>query len=199
MNDSKILPQTEISRRKQAKTIRFLRKLHRITGLVLLVFILNMAITGILLGWKKNSYDYILPNNRQGTSTDLKNWLPLDSLENIAKQSLTDFSAELETTISRIDIKPDQGIVKFIFENHYWGIQLDGVTAEVMHIGKRRSDLLEQLHDGSFLDQFFDSKFSFFKLFFTSIMGFSLILFGLSGFWIWYGPQKMRKLNKRNT
>ncbi len=158
-----------------------------------------MAITGILLGWKKNSYDYILPNNRQGTSTDLKNWLPLDSLENIAKQSLTDFSAELETTISRIDIKPDQGIVKFIFENHYWGIQLDGASAEVMHIGKRRSDLLEQLHDGSFLDQFFDTKFSFFKLFFTSIMGFSLILFGLSGFWIWYGPQKMRKLNKRNT
>lgn len=198
MNDSKILPQTEISRRKQAKTIRFLRKLHRITGLILLVFILNMAITGILLGWKKNSYDYILPNNRQGTSSDLKNWLPLDSLEKVAIQSLSDFSAELETTISRIDIRPDRGVVKFIFENHYWGVQLDGATAQVMHIGKRRSDFLEELHDGSFLDQFFDSKFSFFKLFFTTIMGFSLILFGLSGFWIWYGPQKMRKLNKRN-
>jgi hypothetical protein len=199
VNEIKNLPQSEISRRKQAKTIRFLRKLHRITGLILLVFILNMAITGILLGWKKNSYDYILPNNRQGTSSDLKKWLPLDSLEKAAKQSLSDFSAELETTISRIDIRPDKGVVKFIFENHYWGIQLDGATAQVMHIGKRRSDFLEELHDGSFLDQYFDSKFSFFKLFFTSIMGFSLILFGLSGFWIWYGPQKMRKLNKRNT
>lgn len=199
MNEIKNLPQNEISRRKQAKTIRFLRKLHRITGLILLVFILNMAITGILLGWKKNSYDYILPNNRQGITSNLKNWKSLDCLKKAAIQSLSDFSSELETDISRIDIMPDKGIVKFIFKDHYWGIQLDGASGEVVHIGKRRSDFLEELHDGSFLDRFFDSKFSFFKLFFTSIMGFSLILFGISGFWIWYGPQKMRKLNKRNA
>jgi uncharacterized iron-regulated membrane protein len=198
VNETKNLPQTEISRRKQAKTIRFFRKLHRITGLILLVFILNMAITGILLGWKKNSYDYILPDIRKGTSADLNNWLPLDSLEKAATQALSNFSAELETTISRIDIRPNQGIVKFIFENHYWGVQLDGKTAQILHIGKRRSDFLEQLHDGSFVDKFLGSNYIF-KLFFTSVMGFSLILFGLSGFWIWYGPQKMRKLKKYNT
>jgi hypothetical protein len=165
VNEIKNLPQSEISRRKQAKTIRFLRKLHRITGLILLVFILNMAITGILIGWGKNSYDYILPDIRKGSSSDLKNWVPLSSsLEKAAKQSLSDFSAELETTISRIDIRPDKGVVKFIFENHYCRIQFDVATKNQL------TALLEQLYARTFVEHHFSSRYSFFKLFFTSNM-----------------------------
>jgi hypothetical protein len=164
VNEIKNLPQSEISRRKQAKTIRFLRKLHRITGLILLVFILNMAITGILIGWGKNSYDYILPDIRKGSSSDLKNWVPLSSLEKVVKQALSDFSSKFEKDISCIDIWQDQGIVKFIFENHYCRIQFDVATKNQL------TALLEQLYARTFVEHHFSSRYSFFKLFFTSNM-----------------------------
>jgi hypothetical protein len=164
VNEIKNLPQSEISRRKQAKTIRFLRKLHRITGLILLVFILNMAITGILIGWGKNSYDYILPDIRKGSSSDLKNWVPLSSLKKVVKQALSDFSSKFEKDISCIDIWQDQGIVKFIFENHYCRIQFDVATKNQL------TALLEQLYARTFVEHHFSSRYSFFKLFFTSNM-----------------------------
>lgn len=40
-------------RQKQAKTLRIFRKVHRTTGALLFVFFFVVAITGLLLGWKK--------------------------------------------------------------------------------------------------------------------------------------------------
>lgn len=39
-----------------------------------------ISISGLLLGWKKHSNGIILPKSYQGTSTELKDWLPIDSL-----------------------------------------------------------------------------------------------------------------------
>ncbi|MDY0078926.1 MAG: hypothetical protein RBR87_16785, partial [Bacteroidales bacterium] len=61
-----------ISRR--TKTIRLFRKTHRSSGLILMAFILNIAITGILLGWKKDSKGLILPKTQKGASTELADW-----------------------------------------------------------------------------------------------------------------------------
>ena len=49
-------------------------------------------------------------------------------------------------------------MVKFIFDNHYWGVQLDGSTGGVLAITKRRSDFFEIIHDGSILDIIFSTK-----------------------------------------
>jgi len=179
---------------KRAKTIRLFRKTHRSSGLILMVFILNIAITGILLGWKKDSKGVLLPKTQKGVSTDLANWQPLDSLKNTAIFALHhNISSELSTEIDRVDIRPQQGVVKFVFKNHYWGVQLDGTTAAVLQISRRRSDFLEHLHDGSLLDHYFDLETAVFKLFFTTVMGLAFILFSLTGFWLWYGSMKIRK------
>lgn len=169
-----------------------LRSLHRFAAGVVSVIFIFVATTGILLGWKKNSGGYIHPDSYAGTTSDLGNWLPLDSLRTIAFRVLHDsINPTLRTDLDRIDIRPDKGMVKFVFAYHYHGIQLDGATGRVLHLEQRRSDLIEDLHDMSFVDRVLGIKSETFKLIYTSITGLSLMLFTLTGFLIW---QRRRKL-----
>ena len=185
------------SKKRQAKIIRVFRKVHRKTGALLFIFFFFVSVSGILLGWKNNSNGIIIPKTQSGTSSNLKEWLPIDQLHQKAIAILRDsISANLEETIDRIDIRKNKGIVKFVFENHYWEIQLDGATGNLLSIGERNSDLIENIHDGSILDQWFNTSQKLFKLVYTTIMGGSLLLFTISGFWLWYGPKRMKRTHK---
>lgn len=187
------------SRKQQAKILRIFRKVHRKTGAILFMFFFFISISGLLLGWKNNSNGIILPKTETGTSTDLKNWLPIDNLHQKAIAVLQDsVSPQLSTTIDRIDIRKNKGIVKFVFEGHYWEIQLDGATGNLLHIGKRNSDFIENIHDGSILDAWFNTSKKPFKLIYTTIMGVSLLVFTISGFWLWYGPKRMKNLKNES-
>lgn len=185
---------TETKRRGQAKLLRTYRKLHRTTGALLFVFFFAVAVTGLLLGWKKNSGGYIAPKSHSGTSTNLRDWLPLDSLhKNACKILLDSVGADLSLELERIDIRKEKGMVKFVFANHFWGIQLDGATGKLLHIEQRRSDYIEKIHDGSILDFYFKTSNGQIKLVYTSIMGIALLIFTITGFWLWYGPKRMRQ------
>lgn len=178
----------------QAKVLRVFRKVHRITGALLFIFFFIVAITGLLLGWKKHSGGLILADTQTGTSTQLKDWLPMDSLEFIAMDLLhQQVSPALSNEIDRIDVRPGKGVVKFSFKDHYWGLQLDGATGKLLHIEQRRSDFIEHIHDGTIVDNLFSSSAGLFKLFYTTVMGLALILFTVTGFWLWYGPKRMRR------
>lgn len=184
---------------KQARILRIFRKIHRITGATLFIFFFIVSITSILLGWKKHNNGILKPDTYVGTSTDLKQWLPLDSLHTKAIAVLHDSVAQdLSPTIDRIDVRKEKGSVKFIFKNHFWGIQLDGATGKVLHIDKRYSDLIENVHDGSILDSYFNTSNGQFKVIYSSIMGIALLIFTITGFWLWYGPKKMRKSKSRS-
>lgn len=181
-------------RAQQAKVLRIFRKIHRTSGILLFVFLLFISLTGILLGWKKHSNGWLLAKSYQGSSTNLKDWLPLDSLEKNAYSILHDsLGNHLSNKIARIDIRKNKGMVKFTFEDHYWGIQLDGATGKLLHIERRRSDFIEKVHDGSILDMYFGTTAEQIKLIYTSIMGLSLLVFTITGIWLWYGPKRMRK------
>jgi succinate dehydrogenase/fumarate reductase cytochrome b subunit len=43
------------TRQNQAKLLRTFRKIHRTTGAFLFVFFFFVAVSGLLLGWKKHS------------------------------------------------------------------------------------------------------------------------------------------------
>lgn len=186
------------SRKQQAKVLRIFRKIHRTTGALLFVFFFFISISGIFLGWKKDSFGIILPESYEGTSTELAEWLPLSELENKAITVLKDsVSPSISTEISRIDVRKEKGMVKFIFEDHFYGIQLDGATGEVLHVGKRYSDLIENIHDGSILDNYLGTS-GVLKLVYTSIMGTALLIFTITGFWLWYGPKRMRNASRNS-
>lgn len=186
-------------RKRQANVLKLARKIHRMTGAILFVFFFILAITGLLLGWKKHSGGIILPKSFQGTSTDLKTWLPIDVLHQkaltIARESI---SPDLSTELERIDIRPDKGMVKFVFAEDFWGIQLDGATGDLLHIERRRSDFIENVHDGSILDYLVGTGSGEVKLVYTTIMGSALLMFTITGFWLWYGPKKYRADSKRH-
>lgn len=182
------------SRKKQAKLLRVFRKIHRSTGAALFIFFFIMSISGLFLGWKKNSSGVIMPHSQNGISSDLKKWLPIDSLYKkaivIAHDSI---DKKMSKKLDKIEIKKDKGMVKFIFKEDFWEIQVDGVTGNALSIQKRYSDLLENIHDGSILDDYFKTSNNQIKVFYNSVMGISLLIFTLTGFWLWYGPKQMKK------
>lgn len=184
----------QTKRQSQAKWLRIFRKIHRATGAALFIFFFIISITGLLLGWKKHSDGVILSKSYEGTSTVLKHWLPIDSLHTLANTYLLQtVSEELSTEIDRIDIRKEKGMVKFVYVNHLWGLQLDGATGKLLHVERRYSDLIEQIHDGSILDHYIGTSNKQIKVIYTTIMGLALLLFTITGFWLWYGPKRMRK------
>ena len=186
----------ETKRQRQAKLLRIFRKIHRITGAALFIFFFFIAITGLLLGWKKHSGGIILSKSYKGISTDLKDWLPIDSLNTLANYYLLEtISPELSTDIDRIDIRKDKGMVKFIYTEHLWGLQLDGATGKLLHVDRRYSDFIENIHDGSILDKYLGTSDNQVKVFYTTVMGVALLIFTITGFWLWYGPKRMRRNN----
>lgn len=95
--------------------------------------------------------------------------------------------------MDRIDIRPDKGIIKFTFKNHFKGLQLDGTTGALLSIETRKSDFIEKIHDGSILDKVFGTGGDGVKFYYTIIMGFSLFMLTVTGFWLWYGPKRLRR------
>jgi uncharacterized iron-regulated membrane protein len=181
---------------QQAKWIRFFRWLHRKIAIFLFIFFLVISITGLLLGIKKQTG--LLPPTQKGVSSNLSTWLPVDSLTNNAFRFLHDsVSSTLSPDIDRIDIRPDKGVVKFTFKDHFNELQLDGTTGELLSIKKRKSDFIEKLHDGSILDKVFGTGDDKIKTSYTIIMGLSLFMLILSGLWLWYGPKRLRKSRKQ--
>lgn len=185
---------TITKRSDQASTIRLFRRLHRITASILFLFFFVMATTGILLGLKKHSGELIQDKTYSGTSTNLKEWLPIDSLYANAYRAFRDsISILLPVEVDRVDVRADKGVVKFVFSKRFWGIQIDGATGKVLHVERRRSDFIEMLHDGSLVDHYLGIPSGMFKLIYTLIMGVALLLFTITGFWLWYGPKRMRR------
>lgn len=181
-------------RKKQARIIRIFRKTHRTTGALLFVIFLFISVTGILLGWKKHSGGLILPKSHQGTSTELHTWLPIDSLHKNACQILHDsVSSDLSPELERIDIRKDMGMVKFVFVDQFWEIQIDGATGKLLHLEQRHSDFIEKIHDGSILDYYFKTSNGQAKLVYSSVSGLALLAFTITGFWLWYGPKRMKR------
>lgn len=186
------------SRKQQAKILRNARKIHRIMGIFLFVFFIIIAISGSLLGWKKHSNGNLLPKTTQGTSDNVAAWLPLYELKNIANQAITDsISSGLSIRLDRIDIREKKGILKFKYQDHLNEVQLDGVTGKVLQIGVRRADLIEQIHDGSIVDDYLKLPNGIFKLVYTTIMGVALFLFSATGFWLWYGPKRLKQSSRK--
>jgi hypothetical protein len=187
---------TDAGQRRRAKVLRLSRSIHRTTGALLFVFFFVISCTGLLLGWKKDSGGFILAKTYEGSSAELKDWLPIHVLHQKAVAAMREsVSPGLSLELDRIDIRPDKGVAKFVFVEHYWGVQIDGATGEVLHIERRRADFVENVHDGSVLDYLAGTGGQL-KLVYTSVMGAALLTFTVSGFWLWYGPKRYRAKSK---
>ncbi len=183
---------------KLAIYTRWYRKWHRLTCIFSLTFFLVIAITGLLLIWKKNSNGYLLSPTLTGSGLIVENWVSIDSLQKSAISFLTKYKHGENTTVDRIDIRPDKGIAKITFKKHYSAIQIDLTNGKALLLETRRADFIEQLHEGSLFDRIWGTNFI--KLFYGSMVGFTLIFLSVSGFFLWSNPGRIKKIKfKKNS
>jgi hypothetical protein len=157
-----------------------------------MIFLFIIGVSGLLLGWKKNSNGILLSETMKGSTKDMKSWLSMHDLTNITRQFVID-SLHFTPIIDRIDIRPENGIIKYSFKDNIFGIQIDCATGKVLKVEKRYADLIEQIHDGSIIDSTFGWKSGNFKLIYTTIMSMGLMIFCVTGFWLWYGPKILKR------
>lgn len=181
-----------MNRKQHAGLIRTTRKIHRWMGATLFLLFLLISISGLLLIWKKNSGGVIYPGTAKGISQNVTNWLPLDRLLLIS-DSVIEAQTGKPAQIDRLDIRPEKGVIKFIYKDHYWSTQLDGLSGEVLRVERRNHDLIEDIHDGVILDKQMGTSGELLKLIYGTITGLALFLFTVTGFWLWFGPKMMRR------
>lgn len=162
--------------------IRQFRSLHHWVGIFIVLFMIFSSVTGLLLGWKKQ-VDLLQPPTQQGGSTDVADWVSYEQVVRAAHRALDSVRHE-QVGIERIDARPDKGIIKVVYLN-YWEVQVDGKTGKALSVAPRHADWIEHLHDGSIISEGF-------KLFYTNYIGWGLLVMSVTGFWLWYGPRRIR-------
>jgi uncharacterized iron-regulated membrane protein len=159
---------------------------HRYLGLALGAFVLVSSASGILLGWKKD-VDLLQPPTQKGASTDLQQWMPIADLATRSIAGLDSAVAVSNNPIDRIEARLDKGIVKTIFKEGSWEVQLDASTGQVLSVARRHSDWIEKVHDGSIISDMF-------KLVSMNVLGLGLLILSFTGFFLWFYPKKIRKI-----
>lgn len=160
-------------------------------GIAVAALLLISSITGILLALKKD-VDILQPPSQKGVSKILSDWKPVHELSNLAVAYLHDSVPDSEDiNVDRIDVRPSKGMAKVIFDDDSWEVQIDGVTGKVLSMGKRHSDWIEQLHDGSIISDGF-------KLVSMNVLGWGVLIMIFSGAWLYFGPAIYRKRKRAN-
>jgi len=177
--------------KRYIKSLRSLRLWHRYLGITLALLLLISAVTGILLSWKKE-FDVIQPSTQKGVAKDLVDWKPIHELADIASTHFYEiYPSQKDNPIARLDVRPSKGVMKVVYENENWEVQVDGASGEILSVAQRNSDWIESIHDGSIISDLF-------KLISMNFLGVGLILLLTSGLWLWYGPGLIRKWKKRS-
>lgn len=169
------------------RSLRQARPLHRWVGVPLTVLVLLSSLTGVLLGWKKNSAT-LQPPTQAGASTDLGDWRSLAEVHDVAVSALAAHPGRPEgpLEVDRFDARPADGIVKVIFTEGAWEVQVDPTSLRALSVARRHSDWIETVHDLSIVG---DGV----KLLSMNVLGIGLIVLSLSGLWLWYGPRWVRR------
>ncbi len=148
-----------------------------------------LGVTGLLLTWKEQL------QFKPKTQTAVLNNKHLISLDKITKNAINHIEAlNLNSEINRVDYRPNKGVVKVRFENHFTELQIDCYTGQVVSEKQRTADIIEMIHDGSILDYLFKNKSTPIKLFYSSVTSLALILLSFSGFWLWLKPRQIKKI-----
>lgn len=177
--------------KKLAKQSRLYRKLHRIIAVPFVLFMFLLGATGLLLTWKDQL------NLKPSAQKSVANNRPLISLDIIKENAIKHIETlNLSSEINRIDYRPNKGIAKIRFENHFTELQIDCYSGEIVSEKHRTADIIEMLHDGSILDYLFNNQSKPIRLLYSTATSLSLMLLSFSGFWLWLKPKQIKNLKQ---
>lgn len=130
---------------------KIIRKTHYWFSLVVFVPLSVMIVAGLFLMMKKE-VAWIQPPTQTGVSAD---HAPNASIADLftAARAAPDSPVTTWADLARADIHVNKGVIKFVTKSN-WEVQVDVSTRKVHSVAYRRSDLIEQIHDGSFFSGF---------------------------------------------
>lgn len=170
------------------KISKLIRDIHHWGSPVLMLPLGVMIIAGLFLMVKKD-FDWIQPPTQRSAVAS-------EGAPDRTLAELYEAAAAIETLeitawdqFDRIDVRADRGVVKFVAPNR-WEAQIDIATLEVVSLEYRRSDLIEQIHDGSFFADWV-------KTFIFLPAGVLLLVLWLTGIWMFFDPHIKRYQRKK--
>ena len=121
----------------------------------------------------------------------MENWLSSATIVSIANDTIFQIQPQIVVDgVDRLDYRPEKGIVKVLYNKGNWEVQINTTSGVVLSAGKRYSDLIEKIHDGSIIS---DGV----KLITMNGLGISLLFMSFSGFWLWFGPKRIKKIKSK--
>jgi len=170
------------------RVYRYFRKTHKWVGIMLSVVFLNLAITGILL-LEKKKFAWIQPPTLTGTEGKVEDFIsPRKLIEIVLSRGGTNFRS-LED-IDRIDFRPDKRVFKAHSKHNYAEIQVDAVTGKILSTAWRPSDMLEDMHDGSYYADWLHATL-------MPVAGGGLLLLTVSGLYLWLAAWLRKRRQQR--
>jgi uncharacterized iron-regulated membrane protein len=128
---------------------RFLRVVHRWTGLLASLFLLTVGVTGFLLA-TKGTFGWIRPPEREGQPVDSPSEVvsighAMDAAFGVGLARLA-----VPKDIDRVDYRPKRNVFKIVSKEGYHEVQVCGKTGAVLQVASRNDQLAEDIHDLSF-------------------------------------------------
>jgi uncharacterized iron-regulated membrane protein len=161
------------------------RRIHRWGAIAVGLPLMLVIGSGLLLQVKKQ-FPWVQPAE-QRTAVPTPN-VPWDVILAAAK-AMPEAGVTGWEDIDRLDVRPSKGILKVITTSR-WEAQLALADGAVLQVAYRRSDLIEQLHDGSF---FGDAT----KLWIFLPSGIVLFALWATGLYLWVLPWLTRRKRAR--
>ncbi|MEH7351906.1 PepSY-associated TM helix domain-containing protein [Gottfriedia acidiceleris] len=168
---------------------QFSRKVHKWSGLILSLFFMFIAVTGLMLV-------YMIPLGvadelKLGKEASPSQAINMDKVVSIAtSQGLS--GAKSVEDIFRIEYRPGLNIYQVRFNNSQ-DVQIDASTGKVLSKNPDYSTFIITLHDGSFFGNWY--RYSF-----LTMTGLSLVLLSFSGYYmVGYPIYKRLKARKRES
>lgn len=161
------------------------RKIHYWLSVWLALPMAVIAVTGLLLQFKKSLSWVQPPEHRRELALPIADWSVLLA----AARSHPDLAVRDWHDVERVELRPSKGLVKLIAKSGNEA-QFDAHTGVLLQVMPRRSDAIEALHDGSWFGD--TVKFGWFA---TSALG--LLLATMSGIWLFVEPYVARARRRR--
>lgn len=129
---------------------RTLRTLHKLAGLVGSLFLVAISVTGFVLALK-GPIPSIRPATRSGadiaTLADVVH--PAQALEAAFGVGLGELRER--DHLDRFEYHADKNVYKVLSKDAYHEVQVCGATGNVLAVGRRNDQMMEDIHDLSFL------------------------------------------------
>ncbi len=162
--------------------------MHKWTGIALAAVLALTSVTGFMLLIKKK-VAWIQPPTVAGAPGEPADFISVGRLFDIlVAQGHPDFRTAND--VDRIDMRPDKRVFRVHSQHNYSEIQVCAVTGGILNVATRRSDFLENLHDGSFFGEWIHAWF-------MPLVAVALMFMVLSGLWLWIEPMLRKRRRKR--